>query len=580
MLSGDGAGSLYHCEADFLKCDLSGWVSAPALRLSGQARVPVLPVQPNLRGGSLIVKWLVADCPVRHGFNRVTCLGSECEPILVSMKNPLERVSMKTTLARLMALLMVAILLFSAPAGWATCGGGGGGGGGGMSAGGGPGAAPPDQQVYMVPWKVQSTSDPAPKTGLVLYWFPSSKEELQKSSLRTSRQLSLFAAQCVAMQVATGDASESTLKLAEGAKLPIAVLATPDGTAIVKADNKDGFLRVDQVEKMVTDEMKKREQAADQQIKAAKEKEKSGDNPGAITTLKAVVDQKCLFPSKAKDAVKELKKLGVNDVSEIPNAPIFDRAKGKQIEAVMVRGLKAELAADYDTAEKYYTEAHQMDPADPTPLRFLGELYRHQTGDWDKARVEFDAILAMPADPLSRSVAMHGLGKMTIHEGNFAKGLSLMEQAVETYPLALAYRNLSVYWNSEGNAEKAGEYVEKALAIDPHDPYNLVFAAAFWAGNGNGDKALKIAAENEGLLPASYNLAAVYAQTGQKDKALALLKRHFFEYERTNAVRSKEMMEARVDAVFLSIRTDPTFVAMTKDSDGKLDPARSMGNQK
>ena len=501
------------------------------------------------------------------------------EPIIVSMKNPLERPSMKNTLARLMALLMVAILLFSAPAGWATCGGGGGGGGGGMSAGGGPGAAP-DQQVYMVPWKVQSATEPAPKTGLVLYWFPSSKEELQKSSLRTSRQLSLFAAQCVAMQVATGSASEATLKLAENQKLPIAVLATPDGTPIVKADNKDGFLRVDQVEKMVTDEMKKREQATDQQIKAAKEKEKSGDNAAAITTLKAVVEQKCLFPSKAKDAVKELKKLGVNDVSEIPNAPIFDRAKSKQIEATMVRGLHAELAADYDTAEKYYTQAHLMDPADPAPLRFLGELYRHQTGDWDKARVEFDAILAMPADPLSRAVAMHGLGKMTIHDGNFAKGFGLMEQAVATYPLALAYRNLSVFWNSEGNAAKAGEYVEKALAVDPQDPYNLVFAAAYWAGNGNGDKALKIASENEALLPASYNLAAVYAQTGQKDKALALLQRHFFEYERTAAVRSKEMMEARVDAVFLSIRTDPKFVAMTKDSDGKLDPTRTMGNQK
>ena len=487
---------------------------------------------------------------------------------------------MKNTLARMTALLLVAILLFSAPAGWATCGGGGGGGGGGMSAGPSGGGSAPDQQMYMVPWKVQSANNPAPKTGLVLYWFPSSKEELQKSSLRTSRQLSLYASQCVAMQVATGDAAEATLKLAENAKLPIAVLATPDGTPVGKAENKDGYLKVDQVEKMVTDEMKKREQAADQQIKAAKEKEKSGDNASAIPMLKAVVEEKCLFPSKAKDAVKELKKLGVNDVSEIADPPVFDRAKSKQIEATMHRGLHAELAADYGTAEKYYTEAHQMDPADPAPLRFLGELYRHQTGDWDKARVQFDAILAMPADPLSRAVAMHGLGKMTIHDGNFAKGLGLMEQAVMEYPLALAYRNLSVFWNSEGNTAKADEYVQKALAVDPTDPYNLVFAAAFWAGNGKGDEALKIARENEALLPASYNLAAVYAQTGQKDKALALLKRHFFEYERTAAVRSKEMMEARVDAVFLSIRTDPTFVAMTKDSDGKLDPSRTTGSQK
>jgi len=81
---------------------------------------------------------------------------------------------------------------------------------------------------------------------------------------------------------------------------------------------------------------------------------------------------------------------------------------------------------------------------------------------------------------------------------------------------------------------------------------------------------LKIAKANEGLLCASYNLAAIYAQIGQKDRALALLKRHFFEYERYQSVRSKEMMEARVDAVFASIVEDPAFVSMTAGADGKL----------
>jgi tetratricopeptide (TPR) repeat protein len=230
-------------------------------------------------------------------------------------------------------------------------------------------------------------------------------------------------------------------------------------------------------------------------------------------------------------------------------------------------------------AEKLYSEAHQMDPADPAPLRYLGELYRHETGDWEKARKTFDAILAMPADPMSRAVALHGLGKMTIHEGEFKKGLGLMESSVKEYPLALAYRNLSVYWNSEGDGAKADYYVKQALALDPTEPYNLVFAAAFMAGDGHGEEALKIAKENEGMLMASYNLAAVYAQIGQKDKALALLKRHFFEYERYQAVRSKEMMEARVDAVFASIKDDPQFIAMTSGSDGMLDASRPMKKQ-
>jgi len=290
-----------------------------------------------------------------------------------------------------------------------------------------------------------------------------------------------------------------------------------------------------------------------------------------------------MFPGKAKDAAKQLKKLGVQDVAEVPGIPIFDARASARIEQVMSAGLKAENAAHYKEAERLYSQAHRLDPADPTPLRYLGELYRHQIGDWDKARAAFDAILAMPADPLSRAVALHGLGKMTIHEGEFKKGLALMERSAETFPLALAYRNLAVYWNSEGDAAKTDFYVKKALALEPKDPYNLVFAAVFAAQSGHTEEALKIARENQSLLPASYNLAAIYAQAGQREKALALLQRHFFTYERYQAVRSKEMMEARVDAVFLSLRNEPKFVALTAGADGKLpmpmSPPRTGGSR-
>jgi len=346
-------------------------------------------------------------------------------------------------------------------------------------------------------------------------------------------------------------------------------LAKADGTVIGKAQNKDGYLKVEQVEKLLEGEMKQREETIKQQMKDAKEKVKGGDKEGAITLYRSVMEQRCLFPGKAKDASKELKKLGV-EVGLVFDPPVMDRAQSAKIEAVMKRGLKAEMDEKYELAEKLYSQAHQMDPADPAPLRYLGELYRHHLGDWDKARTAFESILAMPADPLSRAVAMHGLGKMTIHDGDFQKGLHLMEASVKEYPLALAYRNLAVYWNSEGDKGKADEYTREATKLDPMDRYNLVFAAAFLAGNGHGDEALKIAKDNEALLPASYNLAAIYAQAGQKQKALDLLKRHFFQYERYEAVRTKEMMEARVDEVFVSLREDPEFLALTGGADGKL----------
>jgi tetratricopeptide (TPR) repeat protein len=470
---------------------------------------------------------------------------------------------MKNQIARSIAVALLA--LFFAQSSFATCGGGGGGGGGGMNNGGGGGGNAP---VYIVPWKIRGPNDP-PATGLVLYWFPGSQDEIRSSSLRESRTLSLYASQCVSMELADGRTPHAK-ELVGDSNLPVAVLAKSDGTPISKLDNKDGKLKVGDVEKIVDNEMKQRESDVNSKMKEAAGKVASGDKDGAIAMYKSVVDQKCLFPKKAKDAVKELKKLGVNDVAEIPPTPIFERKQSAAIERVMKRGLIAEMSAHYVLADRLYMQAHKMDPADPTPLRYLGENYRHNIGDWDKARAVFTQILDMPADPLSRSVALHGLGKMTIHEGEFKKGLGLMEQAIAEYPLALAYRNLAVYWNSEGNPVKGNEYTQQALALDPKDPYNLVFAAVFMAANGKKEEALKIAKANMRLMPASYNLAAILAQNGQKDRALAMLRRHFFQYERYESVRAKEMMEARVDAVFDSIRTDREFIALTNGADGRL----------
>jgi tetratricopeptide (TPR) repeat protein len=470
---------------------------------------------------------------------------------------------------RFVSAALITLLLASQT--WATCGGGGGGGMGGMSGG---GSSP---QVYTVPWKVIQSADSL-KEGLALYWLPASRNELEKSSLRESHTLSNYASQCVTMGIVDQQTAFGQ-KLAPADKLPVALLVQADGAVVAKLENKNGKLNVGDVEKLLDSEMKKREAAVKEKMESAKAKAKAGDNQGAITEYRAVYEQKCMFPSRAKDAAKELKKLGVTDVADVPNGVNFDPAVMARAEKLMRQGLKSENAARYAEAQILYETAHNLDPADPVPLRFLGELYRHHVGDWQKARQTFDAILAMPTDPMSRAVALHGLGKMTIHEGDFLKGLHLMEASVREYPLALAYRNLAVYWNSEGDRVKADAYTQEALKLDPKDPYNLIFAAAFMAGNGHGDEALKIARENEAVLAASYNLAAIYAQAGQKEKALALLKRHFFEYERYKEVRSKEMMEARVDAVFASLMNNKDFMALTSGADGKL-PMRMSPNAK
>jgi hypothetical protein len=105
---------------------------------------------------------------------------------------------MKPALLRITSVVL-SVLMIASPI-WATCGGGGGGGMGGMR--GATGGGMDSQQTYMVPWKVTQPDAPAPAAGLMVYWFPASQEELQKSSLRNSRTLSLYAAQCITMGVA------------------------------------------------------------------------------------------------------------------------------------------------------------------------------------------------------------------------------------------------------------------------------------------------------------------------------------------------------------------------------------------
>lgn len=478
---------------------------------------------------------------------------------------------MRTIFERGAAFLLV-VAFITTPV-WATCGGGGGGGGGGMAGNGGnSNNNDPKPVVYHVPWKLppKGESKTIATEGLVLYWMPASQKELSVSPLKESRNLSLYAAQCVTMQLADGSVANYD-KLVGGSTLPVAVLATPDGTPIKKVENAGGKLKITEVEKLVGDEIKTRSDNIDKELADAKARVSSGDRSGAIELYKTVAAEKCMFPKKAKTATAELKKLGEANIGMVTSdGPNYEPALTTSIVNVMKQGLFAENNGRYIQAEQMYRKANAMDRNDPTPLRFLGELYRHHIGNWTKARSAFNQILNMQSDPLSTAVALHGLGKMTIHDGDFKKGLSLMEKSADVYPIALTLRNLAVYWNSEGELAKANAYTQRALELDPEDPYNRVFAAVYLAQNGKKDEALKIATENIDLLPASYNLAAIFALNGQKEKALELLKRHFFEFERYQQVREKEMMEARVDAVFDSIRMEKDFLALTNGADGKL----------
>lgn len=466
---------------------------------------------------------------------------------------------------RCLALLLV-LLLPALPA-VATCGGGGGGGAGGVVPSLGAGSEPVS---YRVSWKVLPPGAEQPKAPLTVYWFPTSPDEARSSALQTSRALSLAGARCVAMALVTTDNKTLHDTFKAPAEEPLAILAGADGAELGRVSAKGGKLEPRSVEQLLNAEMDKRESSLEALLKGA-DKKAAADREGAIADLQQVWDQRCLFPSLGKKAAKSLRKLGVTvEEAELrklgPDGLADPDIHGRiaAVEPTLLEGLRAELAARYPEAEKLYAKAAELDPADPTALRYLGEFYRHQTGDWAKARTVFERVLAQPADPIARAVALHGLGKMTIHGGRFADGLAMFENSIAEHPLPITYRNLAVYWFSERQADKAAGYMRQALALDPDDRYNRIFAAVYLAAAGQKEEAARIASENEEVLEASYNLAAIWAQVGDRKKAMELLRRHFYQYEQFEAVRAMEMQEARDDYMFASLHADPDFVDLTK----------------
>jgi tetratricopeptide (TPR) repeat protein len=461
-------------------------------------------------------------------------------------------------------LVMVLAIVLCVPAAvHATCGGGGGGGMGGMM----PSQMGMDRgrpEVYYVPWKVVKAGEAPLATPVTLYWFAANATDGRAGDLSISRLLLIASSQCIGMQLVPPDDAATIAKFDVVGKLPIALLVADD-KVLAKVDNEKGALRTSAVENMVNHELFVRGSALDAQLDEAKKKADTGDKDAAIAGYQKVWEQRCIAPSQGRQAQKALRKLGVkvSDAQLRTVDPIVTPEMNQRMADAMSLAFAAELADDYAKARTLYRAAVALDPADPVPVRFLGELYRHHTGEWMFAQETFEQLLKMQPDPLSRAVALHGLGKMTIHMGDSAKGLALFEQSIAAYPLALTYRNLAVYWNSERRRDIADGYVKKALALDPQEPFNLIFAATYLADSDRRDEALRIAKDNENVLSASYNLAAIYALIGNKGKAMEMLRRHFYQYERYDAVRAKEMWEARVDYVFSSLKEDPEFVKLT-----------------
>jgi hypothetical protein len=162
-----------------------------------------------------------------------------------------------------------------------------------------------DAHPSLVPWKVIEPGAPRETSPLVLFWVPSSRDEMRRSDLLTSDELTLYSSHCVAMRIVRLDDTETLHRLGIDDELPAAVLTDADGTVIARSAATSAVA----VEAIVREELQDRAEEAEAMLDDAREKVDDGELAAAIAIYREVWGQRCVCPRQGRTAQKALKRL-------------------------------------------------------------------------------------------------------------------------------------------------------------------------------------------------------------------------------------------------------------------------------
>jgi hypothetical protein len=165
-----------------------------------------------------------------------------------------------------------------------------------------------EARVTLVPWEVL---DPAETVDapLVLFWIPATPDELRRSDLLTSYELTLFSSRCVAMRVVRFNDLVRLTSLEVGPEVPMVVLTDRAGSVVGRVEADDGKLLLSKVEELVREALDEREAEADALLDRARERAAGHDHGTAMRLYEAVWAERCVCPRQARDAKRAMKKL-------------------------------------------------------------------------------------------------------------------------------------------------------------------------------------------------------------------------------------------------------------------------------
>ncbi len=165
-----------------------------------------------------------------------------------------------------------------------------------------------DARVTLVPWEVLDPAEPV-DAPLVLFWIPATPDELRRSDLLTSYDLTLFSSRCVAMRVVRFNDSARLASLDVGPEVPMVVLTDHEGNVLGRVAADDGELPLAEVEDLVREELDEREARAEALLDRARDRAEDHDERAALSLYQQVWAERCVCPRQARDAKRAMKKL-------------------------------------------------------------------------------------------------------------------------------------------------------------------------------------------------------------------------------------------------------------------------------
>jgi tetratricopeptide (TPR) repeat protein len=217
-------------------------------------------------------------------------------------------------------------------------------------------------------------------------------------------------------------------------------------------------------------------------------------------------------------------------------------------------GIEAYHRSDYATAARAFEAAIPLRPDEPTPYRYLADIYWRQDQHAKAEEVVSRLAQAMPdayfldrqgsgyessdllglaqllyreaarLDP-SLPSARFNLGRTYLEQGQTAKGIEEIQAAIQLHPeFAEAHETLGLAYLEQGQWEAAVRHLRRALDFKPDLAVARNHLGRLHMAQGRLEAAIgefrQLIEQHPEIAEARHNLAVAYARQGQSEQAL------------------------------------------------------------